>query len=574
MKAFYLLLSINIFLDIIPSQAQNLEEIGFKKGFDVTGALSINTIGYRASGIQNRRDPLNWFATGNLNVNLFGYQAPFSFSYSNANRSFAQPFNQFSFSPQYKWMKTYIGYSSMTFSNYTLAGHVFLGGGIELSPGKWRFSAMYGRLRKAVPFSLEDSLLSANASYRRMGYGLKAGYEDNGNYIFINVFTAKDIVNSIPFTLPESQLSPQQNIAASINFRKRILDHVFIEVEYALSSLNKDTRLNAEHKDTIDFKGTHNFIRGLLPENATNRYYDAIRSSIGYQEKIYSLQLKFEQIAPEYQSLGAYFFNNDMRNITLAPSLRLLKGTLTLSANAGIQQNNLDKSRTSTTKRVVASVNAVYAPNPNWNYSAGYSNFSSYTNVRPLSDPFFQNRLDTLNFYQVNQTSNISVLRNFGSTQRAQTISTVVSYQIADNNSESSGIVAHSDFISLNSSYSYSYTPTRTALALALNLYITNASGVQTKYMGPTLSFVKSSSDKTVRFSWASSYNLSTTNKNQGSPVLNNRLNVNYTPTKQKQKMNHNLTAGLNIMNRLKSTSSSPAFSEYTLTIGYNYVFQ
>jgi len=89
--------------------AQNLEEIGIKKGVSINGSFNVSTIGYYAHGIEQRRDPFNWFATGNLNLNLFGYSAPFSFSYSNANKNFSQPFNQFSFQPQYKWMRTYIG---------------------------------------------------------------------------------------------------------------------------------------------------------------------------------------------------------------------------------------------------------------------------------------------------------------------------------------------------------------------------------------------------------------------------------------------------------------------------------
>ena len=99
------------------SLAQNLEEIGVKKGVKVNGSINLNAVGYHVDGMEMRRDPLNWFLTGNVNIKLFGYDAPLSFSYCNANRSFSQPFNQFSFQPHYKWIKTYIGYNSMTFSN-------------------------------------------------------------------------------------------------------------------------------------------------------------------------------------------------------------------------------------------------------------------------------------------------------------------------------------------------------------------------------------------------------------------------------------------------------------------------
>lgn len=246
----------------------------------------------------------------------------------------------------------------MNFSSYTLAGHVFLGGGVELTPGKWRIGAMYGRLKKPVPFNFSDSTQHYSASFRRMGYGLKVGYENQGNAVSINLFSAKDDLRSIPFVLPESNLTPQQNIALSIHVRKQLIERIFLEAEYGLSSLNNDIRATPE-QDTVSKSRNSNLLRGLLPANATTRYFDAFKGCIGYQGSWYGLQVNYERIAPEYQTLGAYYFNNDMENLTLAPTLRLLRNTFTLTANTGVKRNNLDKSRNATTKRFVGSLNAI-----------------------------------------------------------------------------------------------------------------------------------------------------------------------------------------------------------------------
>jgi hypothetical protein len=558
------------------TKAQNLDQLGVKKGVKLNGSVNLNTVGYYVKGIEQRRDPYNWFVTGNLNVNLFGYDAPFTFSYSNANRSFTQPFNQFSFSPTYKWVKTYIGYNAMTFSSYTLAGHVFLGGGVELTPGKWRIAAMYGRLRKAVPFDLGDSLQYNNAAFKRMGYGLKIGYENNGNLISANIFTAKDELNSIPFVLAESPITPMQNVAMSVNARKNFLKRFFIEGEYAISSLNKDTRINRNtlEEDSITIQPTHNLVKGLLPENATNRYYDAINASIGYQGNWYGLQLKYERIAPEYQTLGAYFFNNDMRNITIIPNVRLLKNTLNLSANVGFQQNNLDDVRASTTERAVGSFNATYAPNEFWNFAATYSNFSSYTNIKPQPDPFFRNTLDTLNFYQISQTMNGSVLRNLGNQQKPQSIMFSASYQKANDRASYEGGNQQSDFITMNGAYTYSIVPSNTTISVAGNYYTNSAGGINTTYWGPTLSLTKAFYEKTLRASLASSYN-ETSGTVQASPVLNNRVSINYTPKPKEAggQSSHNFSLGLNVLNRLKSIEAQPAYTELTGTFNYTYTF-
>lgn len=559
------------------SKAQNLEQLGVKKGVKLNGSVNLNTVGYYARGIDQRRDPFNWFLTGNLNVNLFGYDAPFSFSYSNANRSFSQPFNQFSFSPSYKWVKTYIGYTSMNFSNYTLAGHVFLGGGIELTPGKWRISAMAGRLKKAVEFDTEDTLQYYNASFKRMGYGLKVAYESNGNLIAANVFTAKDDVNSIPFILPESDLSPMQNIAMSIHARKTFFERFFIEGEYAVSALNKDTQANSvEGADSTSTKPTHNIVKGLLPENSTNRYFDALNASVGYNGNWYSVQLKYERVAPEYQTLGAYFFNNDMRNITIAPTFRLFKNTVNVAANVGFQQNNLDDTRASSTERTVGSVNVNYAPNEFWNFAGTYSNFSSYTNSRPQADPYFQNNLDTLNFYQVSQTMNAAVLRNLGSKERPQSIMLNVSHQQANDEASYEGGDQHSRFISLNAAYSYAIVPSSTAISVAGNIYKNNAGGMETVYWGPTISLTRSFYEKTLRASLASTYNeTSGSAEIQVSPILNNRLGMNYSPKPKEAggRSQHNFALGVNVLNKLERIDEQAAYTEVTGTFNYTYSF-
>lgn len=554
---------------------QNLETLSVKKGVKASGSININTVGYYAHGIDQRRDPFNWFLTGNLNIDLFGYNAPFTFSYSNAGGNYSQPFNQFSFAPQYKWIKTYIGYNSMTFSNYTLAGHVFLGGGVELTPGKWKIAAMYGRFRKAVPFDLNDSLQHTNASFKRMGYGLKVGYEHNGDMVSVNIFSAKDDINSIPFVLAESQLSPQQNVAMSLNFHKKFFKRFFIEGEYAVSALNTDTRANTSEDDSTAFKPTHNLIKGLLPENATNRYFDALNASIGYNGNWYTMQVRFEQIAPEYQTLGAYYFNNDMRNITIIPSVRLFKNKLTVAANVGVQQNNLDKTRESTSERIVSSFNANLTPNELWNFTGSYSNFSSFTNLRAQQDPFFQNSLDTLDFYQVSQTSNVSVIRNLGVKERPQSIMLTLSHQQSKDKAEYQDKSNVSNFIMTNVGYSYSIVPSNLTLALAANYYTSNAARAKTSYWGPTLSVTKAMLEKKLRCSWTSSYNASSGNGTKTSPVLNNRISLSYTPKGKEENSGspHALSLGINLTNRLKEVAEQPAYSELTGTLNYTYQF-
>ncbi|MGZ4040832.1 MAG: hypothetical protein ACXVNR_09730, partial [Bacteroidia bacterium] len=356
--------------------SQNLEKIGKKDMITVGGGLNYNGIFYNADGIQNRRPPYSWFFNGNLNINILDVSLPFSYSYSNLSSNYTQPFNMTSCAPSYKWIKTYMGYTSMNFSNYSLAGHIFLGGGVDLTPGNWKISAMYGRLNKAVEY---DAVNQSDAlmSYKRMGYGAKVGYEKDGHGLNLIYFSAKDDPNSLHFVPSNSAVLPQENTVISASAKTKLFSILTIQGEYALSgltrNLNGESYYDAEQKNPMPL---------FFNPKSSSQFFSAYKSSIGFSKSVFSLNFNYEHIDPNYKTLGAYFFNNDLENITIAPSLRLLKGKLNLSANTGYQHNNLDKTKFSLNKRFVSSGNLNYAPSSKFIFNVSYSNFTSFTRVR------------------------------------------------------------------------------------------------------------------------------------------------------------------------------------------------
>jgi hypothetical protein len=111
-------------------------------------------------------------------------------------------------------------------------------------------------------------------------------------------------------------------------------------------------------------------------------------------------------------------------------------------------------------------------------------------------------------------------------------------------------------------------------LALAGNIYTNNAAGVKSTYWGPTVSATKSFMDKTLRTSLASSYNETSGDNIQSSPVLNSRLSVSYSPKgKEGANSSHNFSLGMNVLNRLKSTDQQSSYTELTGTLNYTYTF-
>ena len=520
------------------------------------------------------------------------------------------------FSPQYKWVKTYIGTTSMTFSPYTLAGHVFSGAGVELSPKNWRVGIMVGRLQKAVPFNLADSLRSEQnqkAAFRRMGYALKLGYEGKGGTLSGSIFYAKDDANSLTPIPSGTLLTPKQNIALNFKAKKVFFKKLSAEMEYALSAMNNNTKANTSltgaNTDTVVVPKSSNFLAKLLPNNPTTQFFDVFSGNLGYQFEKVGVQVKYERIAPNYQSLGAYFFNNDMENYTIATTTALFKNKLSIAGNFGLQKNNLDALKTAQTKRWVGSLNVSFAPNEKLTTGLNYSNFSSYTRVRPLDDPFFRNTSDTLNFYQIANNFDGTASYIFGDKKDKKTVILAASYQKSvDKAGSPTGANNLNNVYTFNTSYGQMLKKWGIQLNVGANYFLNENTDVNSSFLGPSLGLSKKYKQG-LQVSMTNAYNANFTkvsilNKEAISTfndVLNTRISLNYSkkedkkantvagstdlPTKaqattagatagaSKKKPSQNIGFTFQRTQRFKGTNSQPGFSEYTATLNYTYSF-
>lgn len=560
------------------SFSQNLDKLGSKDMVKVGGGLNYSSVFYNADGIPNRRQPFTWFLNGNLNVSILDFSLPFTFNYSNNQIAYTQPFNIQSFNPTYKWIKGYAGITAMNFSQYTLAGHIFAGGGVELSPKNFKFAAMYGRLKKAVEFDAEANS-DINMSYKRMGWGASAGYEKNGHGIKLIYFAAKDDPNSLQFVPINTNVTPMENTVISIAGKTSLYKNIKLEAEYALSGLTRNVTspqdLNTPPKNQIPL---------LFQPNATSQFFSAFKSSIGYGIKTFAINLNYERIEPDYKTLGAYFFNNDLENITLAPSISVLKGKLNLSLNTGLQRDNLDNSKLNTTKRWVGSFNANYAPNQHWNVMGSYSNFSTFTKQRPQEDPFYKNTLDTLNFYQLSQNAMFSAGYNFGKTKTRQNILVTANYLVTGQNQgaiqdpglfgTTSQIKLPSRVVNGNLSHNISVVKTKTAFSIALNCNYSEMINTFTMYYGPNINVSQAFYNNTLRATIGTSYNQVLSNDIKTNELFNHRLTLSYSPKFKNQKFGKvGFNASAIYLQKLKTAVGAGEFTEFTGNVGLNYSF-
>ncbi len=548
--------------------AQNLETIGKEKPIKISGGASVSQIFYGVNGIESRRQPYSYFASGSVNFSLYGWNVPLSFSLSNQNVSFQQPFNQFSLNPTYKWVTAHLGFTSMTFSPYTLSGHLFNGVGVDLTPtSKLKVSALYGRFLKGV--EADTSNAAAQPAYQRMCYGVKVYYGDSKNFANVIVFSAKDQLNSIS-PIPDSLgVLPEDNLVISIGGGKTIIKNLTLQAELATSAITRDLRATeAAHDHPL---AKMNF---LYTPRISSAYYNALKGSLAYQFSNYAIGLGYERIDPQYRTLGAYFFNNDLENITINAATALAQGKVNVAANVGRQRDNLDKSKISTMERSVGALNVAFAPSQRLNMSLSYSNFQSFTNIRSQFVDINQltpfDNLDTLNFTQISQNATVNAMYMFGANEnKKQSLSVnLVMQDAADKQGEvtqNSGV----QFYNMNAAYSVNLVPSQTTLSTSFNASINSGADIDSKTLGPSLSASRTFFEKKLRTNLSLSANNSYTNNRLLSTIMNAR--VSGTISVQKK---HNINVSMVVVNRNnRIEGGAKSFTEFTGTVGYSYSF-
>jgi hypothetical protein len=578
LKIKYILFVATFLVIVDYSFGQDLEKIGKKDALKISGGLNYSSVFYNASGIPNRRQPYTYFINGNITGNILGITLPFNFSYSNNQLTYTQQYNINSFNPTYKWIKGYIGVTSMNFSQYTMASHIFSGAGIELTPKNFKFAALYGRFKKAQEFDFVNNS-DVNMAYKRIGYGAYAGYEKNGHGIKLIYFSAKDDPRSLSFAPINTNVTPMENTVVSVVGKTTFLKSITLEGEYALSGLTRNITSPADVNSP-----PYNQLPGIFTPNATSQFFSAYKASLGYRYKIFGINFNYERVNPDYKTLGAYFFNNDFENFTIAPNVTLLSGKLNLSANTGLQRNNLDNSKLNTTKRWVGAFNASYNPNQHWSFNGSYSNFSSFTKQRPQTDPFYKNTLDTLNFYQLSQNGMGSVMYNFGKTKYKHNLMLMANYQVTGQNQGAiadpgafgtgSDIKLPSTVTNLTLGHTVQFTSSKTSLNTAINYNESKLTGFNIVYYGPNVNVSQAFYKNLLRVTVGSSYNQVLTNSVKTNEVFNHRLAFNYSPKLKNEKAGRfNLSLSATYIQKLKTVATATAFNELTANFGLSYSF-
>ncbi len=366
--------------------AQDLTQIKNEKPFRWTGVLNMSTDVYANSGdIPIRSDRFAWRLSGNPTAYLYGFELPFSFTLGRQIRDIRYPtFNQFGVSPTWKWIKIHAGWRNMEFSPYTLAGHTFLGAGIELNPGRFRFSALYGQFHRAAATNAGQEYFLP--TYKRIGYGVKIGYGTASNFIDLIAFKAKDDPNSLQ--IPDSLgILPAENLVLGLSGKATLWQKISFQLDGAASAYTRNIHSEAIVLDSLQMGEYYGVEKAITPR-FTTRLNFAGKATAGYNIKNFGLNLAYEHIDPEYATMGAYFFANDVENYTLSPMIAFARGKARLFGSYGVQRNNLLGNRSETSWRNIGSANLSLNPSAKFGLDLSYSNYrmSQTSTAFELSD--------------------------------------------------------------------------------------------------------------------------------------------------------------------------------------------
>ena len=552
-----------LFLVTKNGYAQDVDlENFYKPNFKVTGGVNANMIFYN-SNQQNSREPFTYLLSGNLNVSAFSFNIPVFYSITNQgnNLGYTTPFdfNRICIMPKYKWVKAYIGNASMTFSPYTLSGFPFRGVGLELTPrSPFKISLMGGQLLKAVS---EENALGGVPVYERFGYGAKIGFEKESYKIGWIGFYAKDRESSLAYTANDNGVTPKENFVNSLLFSTSLLKDLTFNIEYALSVLTDDTRAGSTQGGGFRDK--------LFSAKESTVFLNALNVNFDYNIQKTRLGLTYERIDPNYNTLGAMYFNNDLENIALRLSRPFYNENINVSASLGYQRDDLAREKKQNTKRVVGSINMNYKITDQLNFTGSYSNFSTYTNKKLDQFELINNpnivAADTLDYKQLSQNANLNFSYAFGE-KKNQNMN--FNYSIAGQANEQGGIIRKgqaSTVQNYNLGHTINFLGIKTALISTLN-YTNNQVGLfDNSSLGASVAVSKKLLKEKLNSNFGVLYN-NTQSDIDTSSVFGIKFNNSYTVMQK-----HNFA--LSMISMFRSATNRPANNDIMLNFNYGYTF-
>jgi hypothetical protein len=554
----------------MPAICQDVTNIKKNKPVTFSGGANANCTFYDAAGMNSRRDPFCYTLSGNINMNVYGVlDLPFSFYYTKKNTTYNQPsFAHYGISPKYKFITLHAGYRSMQFSDYSLSGLTFLGGGIEVMPENSfiKGKAMYGRLVKAVPIGDTLSLKFSKPVYERWALGSMITLGKKANTVDLFMFKAWDKKSSLSDTNRLS-INPHENLVLGINTSQKIAERFVLTGEYAISAYTWNTYMPVVKFETYTY--ANNFGSFFKPRYST-KFSNALDANLQYMADAFSLGATYTRIDPEYASMGSSYINNDIEEFQFSMSTSFFKKKLNVSGNFGKQHNNLAKQLQSKNIRTIGGINLSLSVKNVLNIALGYSNFNA--NTRPAQIIIS----DSINYVQVTENYNATLNYNWGKERFKHSVSLFQNLQTANTLDQQVEQVVKTGTRMSGSSVNYrvNYVPADIAVNVSYSINIYTIDSIKTNTYGPVITLMKPFLDKkaTANLSFSTLRTKAKPNSDNNSIILHLNLSYRIT-THHSVNFNNTLMFRNDHSNKETLTNNSKHSREIVAMLAYNFSF-
>ena len=408
-KAWLLSLSLTLFAPTFLTAQHDIIKL--------SGSANLSQDFYSVSGLESRRPSSVSRAIMRMTVSVYDQiQLPFEIYFSTEKNRFSHPFNQIGVTPKINdWLSLYGGYFSTPISDLTFGDLRVLGGGIELTPGNFRFKFIYGKSNDGIK---ADSIRGFQGTYDQMLYATSIGYSfGDKSYLKLNLMHALDDSTSLKYSAIRD--APTENLNVSLNFGIKFSEVFRLESETSIGAFTNNTLADSLSEDI----SIPSFL--FTPNYSSQVDGAAILSLFITPSETWGLSFNTKWIGPGYITQGFAQLQNDLFEINISPNVHLLERKLNMNGTLGFKLNNLRDNHLATTERANGSLNLNYqiSDKLGFDFLYNYNNIkssreidsfkvSNIFNLISISPRYMFNAFDGMNNIMLNYTYQDAVDEN------------------------------------------------------------------------------------------------------------------------------------------------------------------
>ncbi|MCX6834072.1 MAG: hypothetical protein NTW07_02875, partial [candidate division Zixibacteria bacterium] len=356
----------------VPAPQGPLDQKTTNRIVTVNGEIGFLGELYSISGRDNRRP--GDLARISLRSTITAWNSlsmSFNAMLSSEGSSARQDINQIDLNPKWRWGEAHVGDFTHEFSSLTLSGIRIRGGGVMITPGKWRLSLLSGLTHRSV--STNDN----NRSYERLVTGGKIGFgRSEGSFFELLAFTARDkleVLASAPVDTAETPdtsvfdveqapaaVTPQENLVISTVTNLALFSKKLKwRTEIAGCAITRDRR-----SSELDASDVPEFLTNIFKPRVSSSADYAYRTEMDLGLSRVTVNAGYEYVGPGYISLGLASQTNDRREFSGGVMWRHRSGTVRF--DGAIQSDNLIHQKLFTTDRVRLTGTTTYQISRQW----------------------------------------------------------------------------------------------------------------------------------------------------------------------------------------------------------------